>query len=852
MSAQTAIPVQEDLASSRALATALRVAITAAQLALIALVIRAFQLENRWLFDSLLLALVGFVAQALLPARWRMACFALVSVGSVLLLFAADGLWVLGAGALLLGVSVLPVRFSWRLGLALALVIGFMLVRQQVVSLHLPGYLWPIMGGMFMFRAVLYFYTVRHEGPPKDHWGTVAYFFMLPNAAFPFFPIVDYKTFLRQHFDAPESALYARGIGWMTRGVIHLLLYRVVYHYIVLDPSTLRTLGDVVQYCLQTYLLYLRVSGQFHLVVGLLHLFGFRLPETHHLYYLSSSFTELWRRINIYWKDFMQKVVYQPTFFRLRKYGNDRAIVLSTVVVMVITYLLHGWQKFWIVAGSPFNAGDAMFWGILGLLVVVAAYRDVKGGARRAVRRKGYDFRRALGTTGVFLTIALLYTVWSSESPRAVYEVLAVGRNVDTRGVLLLTGLVGGLLLVGGWDWGATDIRDLKLKPLPMGATLRHAAMHASVLGALLLVAQPAVKDSLGFTVSGVVSQLASSRLNSLEHGLLTRSYYEAVNTPTGAASQSWEVQEERPTDWVIIDSTSAWGFRRDYLATELVPNQAVLFKGHMFRTNSHGMRDREYSLVKPERTYRVAVLGASPVMAPGVAEDSAFDAVLERHLAELGAPRGLRIEVLNFGVAAYSLVQERLQLEQKVMAFQPDLVLFTSMPPDHFTSGLHFLTLLRRGIPIPDSAVAAALADVGSGADATMQATQRALQPLLDGLLTRSVTESDSILRDHGVKAAMLLIRLPEDETSDHQPAADAAQRLGWPVIDLRQIYGTHPEQEFRIADYDHHWNEAGHRLMASTLEEGLRQHAAALGFPLLWTAPEAPADARPRAVTP
>jgi len=64
-----------------------------------------------------------------------------------------------------------------------------------------------------------------------------------------------------------------------------------------------------------TFLLYLRISGQFHLVIGMLYLFGFRLPETHHRYLLASSFTDFWRRINIYWKDFMMKLVYYPSFF---------------------------------------------------------------------------------------------------------------------------------------------------------------------------------------------------------------------------------------------------------------------------------------------------------------------------------------------------------------------------------------------------------------------------------------------------------------------------------------------------------------------------------------------------------
>ena len=44
-------------------------------------------------------------------------------------------------------------------------------------------------------------------------------------------------------------------------------------------------------------------------------MYGYGLAETHHLYLFSSSFTDFWRRINIYWKDFIQKLVFnRPTF----------------------------------------------------------------------------------------------------------------------------------------------------------------------------------------------------------------------------------------------------------------------------------------------------------------------------------------------------------------------------------------------------------------------------------------------------------------------------------------------------------------------------------------------------------
>ena len=112
----------------------------------------------------------------------------------------------------------------------------------------------------------------------------------------------------------------------MFRGVVQLLLYRIVYQYAPLDVSKLSSALDVAGCMLGMFLLYLRISGTFHLIVGLLLMFGFNLPETHHLYYLASSFTDFWRRINIYWKDFVMKLFFYPMHFKLRKMGHDAAM----------------------------------------------------------------------------------------------------------------------------------------------------------------------------------------------------------------------------------------------------------------------------------------------------------------------------------------------------------------------------------------------------------------------------------------------------------------------------------------------------------------------------------------------
>ncbi|NIO08549.1 MAG: hypothetical protein GTO40_11300, partial [Deltaproteobacteria bacterium] len=58
-------------------------------------------------------------------------------------------------------------------------------------------------------------------------------------------------------------------------------------------------------------------------------------PETNYRYFLASNFTDFWRRANIYWKDFMLKVVYYPTYFRLRKWDDTFRLIFATVLVFL-------------------------------------------------------------------------------------------------------------------------------------------------------------------------------------------------------------------------------------------------------------------------------------------------------------------------------------------------------------------------------------------------------------------------------------------------------------------------------------------------------------------------------------
>ena len=334
------------------------------QFGLIVLVVGDWQLENQSLSRLMDLAFVGFIIHHLLPLRFRLPFFAVLSLVAVVFglhetgvrTFVAGltgrvpladfplgnflyrlipGLSVVGIGLALIGICHLPIRFGARVATVAMAGAGLTVLRANSQWFPDVTEMWVILGSMFMFRLMIYLYDLKHRTAPFSLSRAISYFFLLPNVCFPLFPVVDYKTFCSTYYNEDWPRIYQSGLKWMFRGVIQLLLYRIVYQYAPLDVSKLSSALDVAGCMLGMYLLYLRISGTFHLIVGLLHMFGFNLPETHHLYYLATSFTDVWRRINIYWKDFVMKLFFYPTHFKLRKMGTLWALSLATLATFL-------------------------------------------------------------------------------------------------------------------------------------------------------------------------------------------------------------------------------------------------------------------------------------------------------------------------------------------------------------------------------------------------------------------------------------------------------------------------------------------------------------------------------------
>ena len=803
---------------------------------LIALVYR-FQLETASLRRLLLLTAGGFAVHYFLPLRYRLWFFVLLSfTGIGMVLGPVEGAWLVGIGLAVIGVCHLPISLIARAAILCVAAIAMAVLRIGVGHVPWSSALWPILGSMFVFRLIIYFYDRSYETTPPRLSQTIGYFFLLPNVCFPLFPVVDFKKFCRHYYDEDRHKTYQVGIEWIWRGLLQLVLYRVIYYHLTLDPVTVSHLGDLVVYMVSTFLLYVRISGHFHLVVGMLHLFGFNLPETHHRYLLASSFTDFWRRINIYWKDFMMKVFYYPAFFRLRRLGDTKALVLATIFTFLMTWFLHFVQWFWIRGSLLIELNDVIFWTVLALLVLVNSLYETRHGRARILTRTR-TLRESAGlvfrTIGTFCVICVLWSFWTSES---VADWVLMVRSAWTPppwtslqvalGTAALAAAVVASVYIVWKGWGAADQRPgVRVPPLAVLATT----------AALCLLTVPAVAVRTGHR--DIVESLQSASLNRRDAEEFQRGYYENLLDVRRFNRELQQIYERMPKDFVR--SLSVLGLSRstrDEQDYELVPDKEGRFAGAMVRTNRWGMRDREYSLQRPPGVYRIALLGPSTAMGSGVEAHESFEAVLEERLNhDLAPERSTSFEILNFGVAGYSPLHMLYQLERKVFAFEPHMAMFVGHVSDLEGTSRRWARMVRGGSLPPDPFHDDLLRRSGLTPQAGPNEARRRLKPfereLLGWVYRRFVTEC----RERGITPVFVYMQKVTEpgETWSAQERGQIlalAAEAGFPVLNLSGVFHNRGRENLWIAENDAHPNALGSRLVADKLYELLRARGAEL----------------------
>ena len=281
----------------------------------------------------------------------------------------------------------------------------------------------------------------------------------------------------------------------------------------------------------------------------------------------------------------------------------------------------------------------------------------------------------------------------------------------------------------------------------------------------------------------------------------------------------------------VVVRGAQVFAFKPN--ASGVFPGSVDMKRTFPYRTNSHGLRDRDRP-AKPPGTKRVLVIGDSYTWGYAVAEEEAYPQVAERLLAERGRPD---IEVVNGGIPDYNSRQERQLLAQLMPIYEPDAVFLayvvndaepsTAMPVPPEESYRHsrswFLTEVaerlnrrvfrRRLLPSSKDGVSSSYLDGFEESSVKWRDSREAIREMRDLSATAGIPFTVLILPD---------VTQNLDERYAWRPIHDAVARWGRelqiPTFDLLEQFRGQDHQTL-LVPWDGHPNAEAHRQIAAFL---------------------------------
>ncbi|MCA6364523.1 MAG: SGNH/GDSL hydrolase family protein [Bacteroidetes bacterium] len=762
-------------------------------------------------------AAAGFVLHALMPLRFRAAFFVLLTVAALIWLAGPlSGMLVAAAILVLLGIGHLPL--GWGIRVALQLGAGAVMTALHMQLVYAPrlNIAAGIAGLFVMFRLILYMYELKHEQKKAGVWERLSYFFMLPNLCFPLFPIIDYKTWLRCRYAEPLPEIWRSGIRKILRGCVHLIIYRIIYTHLVPSPATLHGPLELAAYIATAYLLVLRMSGVFYIALGMLHLFGYSLPPVFDNFFLISGFGQIWRRINIYWKDFVTKLVYYPLWFRLRKVNGINAVFVTGIITFFVTWQLHSWQWFWVLGRFPFSLMDAIYWLTLGVVITWSLVKAAQ--PQTESREAGWTLRGALikvlRIAGIFLFMSVLWSFWNSKSVSGWLYLMTHALNGTAADYLLLAGCVAGLLALGvlahyvvyrtGFD---------NNKPMRVGYT----ALAVCVAGGILLVPlHNSVQTMLPPAVKQFIATLQHTQLNRYDRENAEQGYYEQLledPTRSNPFQRRIFVKGKPGSDKITQPDNSI-------LQRKLRPNSKLAQDGYTISINRWGMRDKDYPLEKPAGTFRIALLGGSYEMGTGVSDGQNYESLLEEMLNNKDSTikASQHIEILNFAVPGYHALQHAWQAKHEIWRFQPDMVIYVAHSEDPRRLNGFFASLVSNGVPLQYQFLEEIKDKSGAAQTQSRDEIRNRMLPYNDTLLGWAYSEMAMQCIFHNTPIVWLYLPATADEVNiaERNRMQQQAQNLGFITVVLQNPYGNTPREALQIGNGDTHPNAKGHQLIA------------------------------------
>ncbi len=785
----------------------------------------AFELEQSLNLHKLTLFVgTSFVLQLFVPQRFKVYFFSLLGMAAAIYFTGyINGLLIIAYGLIMVSCASLIAKRGFRyavVGMLFAILIVLFAIKPEWVREHFIVF--SVLGSMFMFRLSLFLYEKHHNPGTGRLVDDIAYFFMIPNMAITLFPVVDYRTFIEKNKASEMWNTYKKGVQWMVLGVFHLLVYRFIYYYLYVPNGEVKDLFSFGHYAVTNYLLIIRLSGIFHFGVGVLCLFGFNLPSVFNNYFLASGFSDLWRRINIYYRDYVIKVFYYPLFFRFRKFGMIKAQIISIMLIFALTWLLHSFQWFWLKGKFPLRLVDVLYWGTFGVLVAINTILEMKKNRMKTADSKWWmSLRVSTQILFMFVFMSFLWSLWSARSLGEWISTLAPIFNSEIHQYLIglvilmavwLTAVLFHRLIVG-FKWG----NWINPEPESKMATFWSVAM---LCGILLFKVEP-IKNTIEQRMNIDLSGLLSPKLSDADQHLMIDGYYEEILIGNELTNPVGSLQDQQN---IRFKESEAAEIVKDIRNTIHKPNVSILFKEKPYTTNRWRMRDRDYELKPAENTIRMGFIGGSFVVGSGVSDEEVFDRVLEEKMNQ--DSNEFKYEFLNFSNSGYDLIQCIYHFEvQRHYEFELDYLVYVSHKVDIHKNIKSVLTGFNNGYTMPYPFIDEIIRK--SGVQKGMPEIQqiKMMEPFGIELIEHSYAKFAELCKEYNIKPVWLYwpTIAPFSDQSDF--LEELAKKHGFIIINLEHIFESYEQEKLIVSLADRHPNGFAHRLVGENLAESFNK---------------------------
>jgi hypothetical protein len=212
------------------------------------------------------------------------------------------------------------------------------------------------------------------------------------------------------------------------------------------------------------------------------------------------------------------------------------------------------------------------------------------------------------------------------------------------------------------------------------------------------------------------------------------------------------------------------------------------------------------------------------------------FETLLESRLNnEQTGGRSAGFEILNFGVAGYSIVQNAIVAERKVPRFSPDALIYLGHVHEQERLLEQLNRAMRRQTDLQDEFLRTIVHRAGVHAGMAAAEIDTRLRPLADEIVAWGFRRLVQSCRTQGITPLWVFLPTPqESHTLSHERVeqmARLARAAGFVTLSLENVYAGELVAQVQLAPWDNHPNAVGHKLIADALYRQLREHGDELG---------------------